>query len=211
MTEFLTRTFLRGLAVVVPMAAAAYIVYWLAGDAETMIKGMLLSSLPERFYVPGLGLLLVVSGTFVVGLLMYPWLTRVVLNGIDRVIRRIPLVGMFYGPIRDLMDMIGGDMTEKLGQVVMVTVPNTGLETLGFVMQEDTSKLPEGFSKGNHVVVYLQMSYQIGGYCFVVPRENIRPIDMSVQQAIRWVLMAGVSGSGKSPPKVKKPSDEEPQ
>lgn len=199
MTEKLTRVFLRGLAVVVPIAAAAYIVYWLAGDAESLIKEMLLQVLPERFYVPGLGLLLVVVGTFVIGLLMYPWLTRVVLNGIDRIIRKIPLVGMVYSPIRDLMDMIGGDMTEKLGQVAMVTIPGTGFETIGFIMEDDTSHLPEGFAKEDHVVVYLQMSYQIGGYCFVVPRENVRSVDMSVQQAIRWVLMAGVSGGAKKP------------
>jgi len=195
MTQFLTRTFLKGLAVVVPIAAAAYVVYWLAVSAESLIKQLLLQVLPEEFYVPGLGLTAVVGGIFLVGLAMYPWLTRVLLTGVDRVLRKIPLIGMVYSPIRDLMEMLGGDMTDKLQQVVMVTVPNTGFETIGFILQEDTSHLPEGFSKEDHVLVYLQMSYQIGGYCFVVPREAVRPVDMSVQQAIRWILMAGVSAT----------------
>lgn len=198
MTQFLTRTFLQGLAVVLPIAAAAYLVYWLAGDAESLIKGLLLQVLPQRFYVPGLGLLLVVAGIFGVGLLMYPWLTRKVLDSADALIRRIPLVNLVYNPIRDLMDMVGGDMTDKLGQVVIVTLPGTDWETIGFVMQNDAAQLPGGFAGDDRVVVYLQMSYQIGGYCFVVPRENVRHSDMSVQQAMRWVLMAGVSGVGKA-------------
>ncbi len=197
MTKFATQTFLRGLAVVVPIAAAAYVVYWLTGDAESLIKTGLLSVLPEQYYLPGLGLLLVVTGIFCVGLLMYPWLTRVILQGTDRLLRKVPLVNMVYSPIRDLMEMIGGDVTEKLGQVVLVKVPDTGFEAIGFVMDDDLSHLPEGFPKEDHVVVYLQMSYQIGGYSFVVPRSAIRPVDMSVQQAIRWVLMAGISGPQK--------------
>ncbi|GAB4141866.1 MAG: DUF502 domain-containing protein [Planctomycetaceae bacterium] len=195
MAQFLTRTFLRGLAVVVPIAAAAYVVFWLAGDAEELIKPGVMLILPERYYVPGLGLVLVVVGTFCVGLLMYPWLTRVILQAGDTLMRKIPIVGMVYSPIRDVMDMFGGDVSQKFGQVVMVTFPGTKMEILGFIMQNDLSGLPEGFSKEGHVVVYLQMSYQIGGYALIVPEEAIRPVDMPVQQAIRWVLMAGVSGA----------------
>lgn len=203
MTTFVTRTFLKGLAVVVPLAAAAYIIYWLVVEAESIIKRLLLTVMPEDLYVPGLGLLVVVSGIFTVGLMMYPVLTRFMLESTDRIIRKVPLVGMVYSPIRDLMDMLGGDLTGNLQQVVMVTIPNTGFETIGFVMQNDTASLPDGFAKDDHVVVYLQMSYQIGGYCFIVPRENIRPVDMTVQQAIRWILMAGVAGkaTNKIPPK----------
>jgi uncharacterized membrane protein len=205
MMQFLTRTFLKGLAVVLPVAAAAYLVYWLAGDAERLIRRLLLSALPDQYYVPGLGLLLVVSMIFGVGLMMYPLLTRMILNGLDRLMRKVPLVNLIYGPVRDLMDMIGGDMTDTLGQVVMVTIPNTGLQAVGFVMQSDLSSLPEGFEKDDHVLVYLQMSYQIGGYCFVVPRDAVRPVDMSVQQAIRWVLMAGLTGGQAKATKL--PSD----
>jgi len=208
MMHFLTRTFLKGLAVVFPVAAAAYLIYWMTIGAERLIKSLLLQVLPEQFYVPGLGLVLVVAGIFGIGLLMYPWLTRIFLQGADRLLRRVPLVNMIYSPIRDLMEMFGGDVTQKLGQVVMVTVPGTGLETIGFVMQEETAHLPDGFAKDGHVVVYLQMSYQVGGYCFVVPRDNIRPVDMTVQQALRWVLMAGVSTPGQRKAKsIEKPPD----
>ena len=191
--KFVSQTFLKGLAVTVPIAAVAYLVYWLAGDAEAAIRGLLLSAMPEQYYVPGLGILLVLGTIFCIGLLMYPWLTRVTLEATDRGMRKIPLIGAVYAPVRDLMDMVGGGVGDSLNQVVMVQIPQSSFEMLGFLMQDDTAQLPDGFPKDDHVVVYLQMSYQIGGYCFVVPRESIRPVDMSVQQAIRWVLMGGLS------------------
>jgi uncharacterized membrane protein len=205
MFKFATRTFFKGLVVVLPILAAAYIVVWIVGDGEAAVRGLLLKVVPEYYYVPGVGLALLLAGIFGIGLLMYPWLTRKLIGGIDHVLRRIPLFGTVYGPARDLMDVLGGDVDQKLGQVVLIKVPNTNMETLGFVTREDLSGLPEGFAKENHVVVYVQWSSQVGGYCFVVPREAIRPVDMTVEEGMRWALTAGISGpvsQGKAPEQV---------
>lgn len=194
MFKFLTRTFLKGLVVVLPIVAAIYIFVWIVRDGEAAVRNLALSIIPEEYYVPGLGLVLVLAGIFGIGLLMYTWLTRKLLDGIDQLLRRIPIFGKVYSPARDLMDVIGGDVHEKLGQVVLIKIPNTNMETLGFVTREDLSDLPDGFSKQGHVVVYVQWSSQVGGYCFVVPREAVRPVDMTVEEGMRWALTAGISG-----------------
>ncbi len=194
MFQFVTRTFLKGLVVVLPIVAAFYVVVWIVRDGEAVVKNSLLTVLPGDYYVPGMGLALVVAAVFCVGLLMYPWLTRKLLDGVDKVLRRIPLFGMVYSPARDLMDVLGGDVEEQLGQVVLIKIPNTNMETLGFVTRDDLSDLPDGFSKDDHVVVYVQWSSQVGGYCFVVPRDAVRPVDMTVEQGMRWSLTAGISG-----------------
>jgi uncharacterized membrane protein len=67
------------------------------------------------------------------------------------------------------------------------------LETLGFVTRDDLSDLPDGLSKNDYVVVYVQWSSQIGGYCFLVPRSAVRPVDMTVEEGMRWALTAGIS------------------
>ena len=61
-------------------------------------------------------------------------------------------------------------------------------------MNKDTSGFPGGSQEGDRVIVYLQMSYQLGGYCLIVPSDHIRTLDMSVEDGLRWVLTAGVSG-----------------
>ena len=134
---------------------------------------------------------------------MYPWLTRKFFKGADSLLRKIPVFGMIYSPTRDLMDVLGGDMQEELGQVVLIKIPNTNMETLGFITRENLDDLPEGFAKEDHVVVFVQWSYQLGGYCFIVPRDAVQPVDMSVEQGMRWALTAGISISGNSRPSEK--------
>lgn len=193
MIRFLTRTLLKGLTVVLPVAAALYILIWIIGDLEVLVRNLLQRWLPEGLYFPGMGILLLIATVFLVGLLMYPWLTRQLFSVIDRLFRRIPLFSSIYSPVKDLMDMFGGGMQDKLGQVVMVKVPNTEMETLGFITQDSPDDMPEGFIKEDHVVVFVQWSSQLGGYCFIVPRESVREVDMSVEDGLRWALTAGLS------------------
>lgn len=194
--RFITKTFVKGLVVVLPIIAAVYVLIWLVRISEGGIKGLLLFVIPEKYYIHGMGFLLMVIIIFSVGLLMYPWLTRKLLNGTDLLLRKIPIFGIIYSPARDLMDVLGGDMKQELGQVVLVQVPNTNLKAVGFVTRDKLDNLPKGFPKEGHVVVFMPWSYQIGGFCFIVPREAVLPIDITVEQGMRWSLTAGISITG---------------
>ncbi len=191
--RFFSRTFAKGLAILLPVLAAAYVLSWAARDSEKAMRALLLTFIPESFYIPGLGIFAFVLVTFLLGLLMYPWVTRAVFVSADAVFRRIPLFGSVYSPVKDLMDLFGGDMAEQLGEVVMISVPGTQMETLGFVTRRNNEGMPEGTVPDGHVVVYVQWSSQIGGYCFIVPEESIRPLDLTVEEGMRWSLTAGLS------------------
>ncbi|MDH5470579.1 MAG: hypothetical protein OEX75_08300, partial [Gammaproteobacteria bacterium] len=52
----------------------------------------------------------------------------------------------------------------------------------------------------DNVLVYLPLSYMIGGYAVLMPRSAIRPVDMSMEEAMRFTLTAGVTG-GNGPKK----------
>ena len=129
---------------------------------------------------------------------MYPWMTRKIIGAIDKWLRKMPIFGSVYSPVKDIMGFFGGGMSNELGQPVMLRVPNTEMDTLGFVTREDSKGLPDGFIPDDHLVVFVQWSSQIGGYCFVVPKESVRPLDISVEEGLRWSLTAGLSGPDKS-------------
>jgi len=194
LSKFISKTFIQGLAIVLPVAAAVYILVWIFRDTEKATKALLLKILPESLYVPGLGILVLVSIIFSIGLLMYPWLTRKLFGTADRLFRQIPLFGSVYSPVKDLFNLFGGSMTEQLGEPVMVKVPNTEMETLGFITRKSGAGLPPGMIPDGHLVVYVQWSSQIGGYCFVVPEDSVRRLDLTVEEGLRWSLTAGLSG-----------------
>ena len=189
----LSKLFIKGLSIVLPIAVALYVMVWMIRSSEGAVKGILTMILPPGVYIPGMGLLAIIALVFVAGLLMYPWLTRKLFKTTDKTLRKIPLFGNVYAPVKDLMGLLGGDMEKKLGRPVMVTVPNTNMETLGFVTRDGTDDLPEGFLPDDHLVVYVQWSSQIGGYCFIVPKDSVRYLDISIEEGMRWSLTAGLS------------------
>jgi uncharacterized membrane protein len=192
--KILSKILLKGISLVLPVAVAIYVVVWLVRGAEGAVKGILTAVLPAGFYVPGMGLIVMLAIVFCAGLLMYPWITRKLVNTADNLFRKIPLFGSVYSPVKDLMDLLGGGMDRKLGRPVMIRVPNTDMETLGFVTRENSKNLPENFIPDDHLVVYVQWSSQVGGYCFVVPQDSVRTLDISVEEGMRWSLTAGLSG-----------------
>lgn len=191
--QFLTRTFFKGLAVVLPVAASIYVILWLAEQSEGISRLIAERVLPPDVYLPGAGIAVLLAGIFAVGLLMYSWLTRQLIEGAERLFRKIPIVASIYGPVRDLVDLFGDDIANKFGQVVRVQVPNTEMYTLGFITRDDAAGLPDGLLPDGHVVVFVQWSSQVGGYCFIVPEDSVTPIEMSVQDGMRWALTGGVS------------------
>ena len=193
--RFLSKTFFKGLAIVIPVTVAGYVLVWVFSDAESFFKSLMLLVLPEAYYIPGLGLVAFLIATFFLGLLMYPLITRSLLKRTDRLFRRIPLFGNIYSPVKDLFELFGGDMAHQLGRPVMIKVPNTEMETLGFVTRRTNENLPDGMIPDNHLVVFVQWSSQIGGYCFIVPEDAVRPLDLTVEQGMRWALTAGLSGT----------------
>jgi uncharacterized membrane protein len=197
MFKFMSRTLIKGLAVVLPVAAATYVVFWLGGGVDRLMKRIVTTALPDDLYVPGSGVVVVIIGVFVVGLLMYPVLTRRLLNRADSLLRRIPLFASIYSPVRDLLNLLGGSVEARLGQVVLVKIPGIGFESLGFVPRETGEGLPDGLLPADHVVVLLPWSTQIGGTCFIVPKSAIRPVDLTVEEGLRWALTGGVSGPGR--------------
>ncbi len=193
MFKFISRTFIKGLAVVLPVAAAIYVVTWLGSGVDRLMKRVVTTAVPDELYVPGSGVVVVLLGVFTVGLLMYPLLTRRLLNRVDRLLRRIPLFASIYSPVRDLLNLLGGSVETRLTQVVLVKIPGIGFESLGFITRESAEGLPVDILPPDHVVVLLPWSTQIGGTCFIVPRSATRAINMSVEEGLRWALTAGIS------------------
>jgi uncharacterized membrane protein len=65
---------------------------------------------------------------------------------------------------------------------------------IGFITEEDTSRLPQPFLNGSRVPVYIPMSYMVGGFTLMIEPERLKPCDMRVDQAMRFAMTAGITG-----------------
>ena len=184
-------TLLTGFITLLPVVLTIYLLYWAAVSSEQLMGNALRWALPNAIYFPGLGMIAALVVMFIVGLLMKAILVRQLFSFGEQVLYRLPLIKTVYRAIRDLFDFFS-PKKEGLGQVVAVTY--NGIETIGFVTQTDQQRLPESFRDQDKVLVYLPMSYMIGGFTVFVPREHVRPLKMSMEEAMRFVLTAGITG-----------------
>ena len=184
-------TLLTGFITLLPVVLTIYLLYWAAISSEQLMGNALRWALPNAAYFPGLGMIAALVVMFIVGLLMKAILVRQLFSFGEQVLYRLPLIKTVYRAIRDLFDFFS-PKKEGLGQVVAVTY--NGIETIGFVTQTDQQRLPESFRDQDKVLVYLPMSYMIGGFTVFVPREHVRPLKMSMEEAMRFVLTAGITG-----------------
>jgi len=193
----LTRTFLRGLAVLLPAALTAYLLWWMAVGAERSLGTVLEKILPAQVYFRGLGILAGAGLVLAVGAITRLWLARKLIEGVEALITRVPLIKTIYGSIKDLMGFFSGEGKKDLEQVVLVRFENPPMRMLGFVTREDLTTTSSDLDQ-DQIAVYLPMSYQLGGFTIIVSRSMLSPVAMSVEEAMRWAMTAGVSGEPQS-------------
>ncbi|RKZ90514.1 MAG: hypothetical protein DRQ40_10910 [Gammaproteobacteria bacterium] len=186
-----SKTLLTGFITLFPVILTIYFLYWLAVTSENIMGSAIQWALPQALYFPGLGMMAGLVVVFIVGLLMKAILIRQLFGLGEKILYRLPLIKTVYRAMRDLFEFFT-PKKEGLGQVVAVTYD--GIEMIGFVTQTDEQRLPESFRDQDKVLVYLPMSYMIGGFTLFIPREHVRPIKMSMEEAMRFALTAGITG-----------------
>lgn len=191
MIKYISKTLLTGFITLLPIVLTIYLLYWLGVTSEAVMGKVLRHILPEETYFPGIGMFSGIMIIFIVGLMMNAYLVRKLFSLGEEVLYRLPLIKSVYRAFRDFFDFFSPNK-EGLGQVVAVNV--NGMELVGFVTQEDPHRLPPSFRDRDSVLVYLPMSYMVGGYTILVPREELKPLQMTRDEAMRFVLTAGITG-----------------
>ncbi len=189
------KVFFTGLLTVLPVLATLYLVLWLVGAMERFFGAQLKWLMPDEYYRTGMGLVLAMLVIFGVGLLAHAVLFRTLFGWAEQVLLKVPLVRSVYGALRDLFGLFSEHKSDEVLQVVSVTLPGTSMRAIGFITRSDFAGLPEGIGRQNEVAIYLPMSYQIGGYMVMMPRELAVPVEMSHEEAMKFVLTAGLKTS----------------
>ncbi len=189
----LSRTFLTGLAAILPLVVTLALLWWLGSTAEQVLGGLLQLILPEALYIPGMGIAAGVALIFGLGVLLRAYVVRWLFDWMEGLMQRIPVVKTIHGTLRDVTGLLSRDIHERFGQAVLVRFPGSDFKLVGFVTREDFAGLPDNLGGAETVAVYLPMSYQIGGYTLMLPRERVEPLGLSLEDAMRYALTAGVS------------------
>ena len=190
----LWNTFLKGLAAVLPVALTVYLVYWLGTTAEAFLGRGLQLILPSTWYRPGMGLVVGFLVVLAAGLLVNAYVVRRAIRFGEKLLARIPLVKTIFGALKDFTRFLPASGERRDLQRVVLYKWNDA-QLIGFVTAEQVHPKLSDPNSSDMIAVYFPMSYQIGGYTLYLPRSSLHPVDLSVEEGMRLVLLGGVNSS----------------
>ncbi len=188
--------FVRGVDTLIPIGITLYALYWVAVFAESMLGDMIRPLVPATWDWPGIGLLIGLFAAmilvFVIGLLVSTGPGRWLMGSGEWLLGRIPLVKSILQTMHDFTRFfVAPHERGDFGQVVWVPFGETHL--IGFVVRGPSYGSVATAAGDRTVAVYVPFSYQIGGFTVYLPRSRLEPTGLSVEDAMRLVLTAGVS------------------
>src|ERR1700761_856484 len=196
MRKILTLT-MSGLVTVLPLALTVYVIWWLVNTVEGWLRRALiwLGIVSPEHYWPGLGLITGFVLLLAVGSLVNAYAGRVFLKYWNDLLGRIPFVKTLYGGFRDVVSLLPSGSGEKRDLQRVVLARFADVHAIGFVTREDVPSMLFEHGGRDWVTVYFPMSYAFGGYTVYLPRELIQPLDISVEDAMRLAITAGLTAS----------------
>ena len=180
--------FFQGLLYIAPLGITIFVLYKSFMYLDGLFKPFLYNFL--QINIPGLSLIIVFLLVALLGFLGQTIIARPIKRILNHFINKAPLVKVIYSSIRDLLSAFVGK-EKKFNQPVLVKVnPISELEKLGFITQNDVSKLGV---EGDKVAVYFPHSYNFSGELFIVPAENVKKIDGSPADIMKFIVSGGVA------------------
>lgn len=193
---------MRGLVTVLPVTLTVYVIWWVVHSLELALRRVLiaLDLVSPAHYWPGLGLVAGFLMLLLVGSVVNAYAGRIALKYWDDFLGRIPLVKTLYGGFRDVVSLLPSGSGEKRDLQRVVVARFGEVRAIGFVTREDVPAALHAHGGHDWVTVYFPMSYAFGGYTIYLPRTLVEPLDISVEDAMRLAITAGLTAAGSRTP-----------
>jgi uncharacterized membrane protein len=204
---------LTGLLVWLPLAVTVWLLSWLLGAMDGLFAWLLSAPqalLPESAHatierlrrVPGLGVLTLGVGLFLTGLFATNIFGQWWLRQWGRVMHKIPIVRSVYSSVKQVSDTLFSSSGNAFREAVLVQYPRQGSWTIAFVTGKPGGEVAQHLP-GTYVSVYVPTTPNpTSGFFLMMPRDQVVPLAMSVDEALKYIISMGVVAPATRPVKA---------
>ena len=186
---------IAGLLIWLPIMITVWVVRFLSGILDQSLVLIPPPWRPEALfgrYIPGLGIILSLLLLLVTGILVKNLFGRQMVQGLEKLVRRIPVVGQIYGGAKTFSETVLADKGRSFKQVVLVRFPHPGVYSIGFITSEDLEEAQARTAEDVTCVLVPTTPNPTTGFLILVPKKDVIYLDMSVDEAVKMVLTLGV-------------------
>lgn len=190
------RYLIAGLLIWVPLVITLWVLDLLV---TAMDQSLLL--LPEQFqtrswlgmHIPGLGVLLTLLIVFVTGVFAANIIGQRLVRFGERILARIPVFNSIYHSVKQVSDTVFSPSGQAFRKALLVQWPSEGTWTIAFLTGQPGGDVVNHL-KGDYLSIYVPTTPNpTGGYFVMLPRSRVIELDMSVDEALKYVISMGVA------------------
>lgn len=182
------KNFLSGFLVVVPLAIAVWLLWWLFSSIDNLLQPLI--ELIFKREITGLGFAISLVVIYIVGIIASNFVGKKVIHAFESLLRRVPVFRQIYIGAKQVVEGLSGAGMNKAAfrEVVFVEFPRDGMTTLAFITNEITEK------SGNKLyALYIPTApVPTSGYFEIVTDDKITRTDISIDEALKVIISGGM-------------------
>jgi len=186
---------ITGLLVWIPLAITLWVLHLIVTSMDQTLT-LLPPGFQPKYNIPGLGVLLTILVVVLTGVLASNIIGQRLLRVWERMLGRIPVVKSIYSGVKQVSDTLFTPGGQAFRKTLLVQYPRLGSWTIGFqtgVPGGDVSN----HLKGDYISVYVPTTPNpTSGFFLMMPRQDVIELDMSVDEALKYVVSMGVVPPG---------------
>jgi uncharacterized membrane protein len=203
--------FWAGLAIVLPAVISLAVLRWLFGTVANITDTLLIflptklthhdaGNGPMYWYWSLVALVLAVFLIGTVGLLARNYFGRKIIEWVDSALLRIPLLNKIYGATKQVNDAFSSGNKTAFRTVVLMEFPHPGVYSIGFITSDQQEEV-EAKTGQKVVCVFVPATPNpTSGFLLMVPEGKVIKLEMSVPDAIKYIISLGSILPGYNPP-----------
>jgi uncharacterized membrane protein len=189
------RYIIAGLLVWVPLGITIWVLAFLINTLDQTLLLLPESLRPEAVFgyrIPGLGVLLSAAILLLTGVIAANFFGARLISLWEALLGRIPFVKSIYSSVKQVSDTLLSDSGNAFRKALLVEFPYPGCWTIAFLTGTPGASVAAHMD-GDHVSVYVPTTPNpTSGYFVMVPRSRVHELDMTVDEALKYIISMGV-------------------
>jgi len=198
---------IAGLLVWLPLAVTIWVLQavlglldgmfaWLLSGTQIVLPAAAHASVEKLRHVPGLGVVVVLLGLLLTGIFATNIVGQWSLRQGHRILTKIPIVKSIYSSVQQVSDTLFSSSGNAFREAVLVQYPRAGSWTIAFVTGRPGGEAAQHLT-GDYLSIYVPTTPNpTSGFFLMLPRADVIPLAMSVDDALKYVISMGVVAPG---------------
>jgi len=194
----LRNSFLTGLVIVAPAVLTIWLLFasveFIDNRVLPLIPTFLLPDFLSGLTIPGMGVLIFLLFTLTVGWLAKGFIGRTLIDIGERIVARMPVVRSVYQGFKQIAETVFAQSSSSFSQACLVEYPRRGIWAVAFISTETRGEIATHLGASEkHLAVFLPTTPNpTSGFLLFVPEADVIPLQMSVEDAAKLVISAGL-------------------